>query len=91
MVSASGAHAASEPLSSRGRADLVIIFQDKAFVIEFKCNQSADAAIDQILDKGYADKYRQSGKEIFLLGINFSTEKRNVSEWRLETYNPQAT
>ncbi len=26
----------------------------------------------------------KSGKDVFLMGINFSTEKRNVTEWKVE-------
>ncbi|RLC10004.1 MAG: hypothetical protein DRI57_21070, partial [Deltaproteobacteria bacterium] len=52
------------------------------YIIEFKCNRSAQAGIDQILKKKYADKYKQRGKKIILMGINFDSEKRNVSEWK---------
>ncbi len=58
-------------------------FPDKIYIIEFKCNQSAQACIDQIREKGYADPYRQRGKKIILMGINFETEKRNVAEWKV--------
>ncbi|MEA3340067.1 MAG: PD-(D/E)XK nuclease domain-containing protein, partial [Chloroflexota bacterium] len=54
------------------------------YIIEFKCNQSAEAGIRQIHDQGYVEKYRQSGKEIILMGINFSTEKRNLEGWQVE-------
>jgi len=83
MISASGADALSSVLTNRGRIDLEVIFSDKVYIIEFKCNQSADAAIAQIVGKGYAEKYEQSGKKVFLMGINFSTEKRNLSEWKV--------
>jgi hypothetical protein len=55
---------------------------DKVFVIEFKCNQIADAAIRQIREKGYERKYCGSGKKIVLMGIDFDTEKRNVKDWK---------
>lgn len=84
MVSASGARARSEVLHYRGRIDLVIEFSDKVYVIEFKCNRSAKAALKQIHEKGYADIFRGSGKKIILMGINFDSEKRNVAEWEHE-------
>jgi hypothetical protein len=34
-------------------------------------------------DKHYADKDRQKGKQMVLSGINFSTETRNVTEWKI--------
>ncbi len=83
MVCASGVNARSEIMSCKGRIDLVMEFPDKIYIIEFKCNQSAQAGIDQIREKGYADQYRQRGKKIILMGINFDTEKRNISEWKI--------
>lgn len=84
MVSASGVTARSEVLTSRGRIDLIMEFQDKIYIIEFKCNQSADTALKQIHEKEYASPHRQSGKAIHLMGINFDTDKRNISEWKHE-------
>ena len=84
MVSASGGKAQSSVLTNRGRIDLVVTFPDKTYIIEFKCNQSAEAGIKQIKDQGYVEKYRQSGKRIILMGINFSTEKRNLAAWKVE-------
>jgi hypothetical protein len=84
MVSASGADARSEVLTCKGRIDLVMEFSDKIYIIEFKCSQSARAGIQQIREKGYADPYRKSGKKIILMGVNFDTETRNVSEWLTE-------
>ena len=71
-------------LTNRGRIDMAVTFADKVYIIEFKCNQSAKAAIKQIREKGYAEKYSGSGKEMILMGINFSTEKRNLAEWQVE-------
>ncbi len=86
MVSASGAEVGTEVLTSRGRIDLLAEFSDKIYLMEFKCSQSADIALKQIRDKGYAEKYKQSGKKIFLMGINFSTEKRIPAEWKTELF-----
>ena len=83
MLSASGVEADSEVLTSEGRIDLAVKFSDIVYIFEFKCNQSADAAIQQIQDKGYADKYRQTDNQIVFIGINFDVEHRNVSEWKI--------
>ncbi len=86
MVSASGIDARSEVLTCQGRIDLVMEFADKIYIIEFKCNQSADAALKQIHEKNYPDRYRGRGKKIFLMGIDFDSEKRNIGEWKWETF-----
>ncbi len=83
MVCASGVNAQSEVMTCKGRIDLLIEFPDKVFLIEFKCNQTAEAGIKQIKAKEYDQKFRQGGKKVILLGINFDTEKRNVKEWKV--------
>ena len=83
MLTASGADARSSVLTCKGRIDLAVFFPDTTYIIEFKCNQSADAAIRQIQDNSYADQYRSSGKQITLVGINFSTEHKNLAEWKI--------
>ena len=84
MVSASGVDVRSEVLTCDGRIDLVMHAGETVYIIEFKCNQNADAALRQIRDKGYAHAYRQPGRKVVLLGINFDTGKRNVGEWKME-------
>jgi len=83
MVCASGVDVRSEVLTCDGRIDLVAEFNDKVFIIEFKCNQSAEAGIRQIRENGYDQKFKSGGKQIILMGINFDTEKRNVTEWKV--------
>jgi len=85
MISASGGTSQSGLLTCRGRIDLVVTFKDKVYIIEFKCNHSAAMALQQIKDKRYADRYRNSGLRVTLMGINFSSETRNVAEWLVET------
>ena len=75
-----GYNAKSELLTARGRLDMAIEFNNKVYIIEFKCNQNADKAIEQINEKGYIDNWRKRGKKIILCGINFDTEKREIRE-----------
>jgi hypothetical protein len=84
LLTATGVEATSEVLTSRGRIDLAVEFADRVYVIEFKCGQSAEAALRQIRERGYAARYAQSGKTVTLIGINFDPEQRNLAEWRVE-------
>jgi hypothetical protein len=84
MLSASGVLVHTEVLNIRGRVDMEMHFQDKIYIVELKCNQSAKKAIAQIRAKKYFEKYLQSGKKILLLGINFSTRERRIADWRVE-------
>ncbi len=85
MLITSGIDVRCEVLTNRGRSDLVVLFQSLVYVMEFKCDQTAEAALSQIREKGYAEKYQGSGKKVILMGINFSSVARNVEEWRTET------
>jgi len=84
MLAASGGEAQSSVLTCRGRIDMVVRFPDKVYIIEFKCDQSAEVALKQIQEKGYAEAYQASGKKLIRLGINFSTETRNIQGWEIE-------
>ncbi len=84
MLSASAVDARSEVLTCKGRIDLAIHYSDKIYIIEFKCDQSAQTGIDQIRKNRYADPYLDGGKKILLMGVNFDTKERNVAEWKLE-------
>jgi hypothetical protein len=83
-LSASGGPAESSKLTSRGRIDMVMTLPNHIYIVEFKCNQSAAAALAQMRAQGYAERYRGLGKPITLVGINFSVELRNVAEWAAE-------
>ena len=70
--------------TARGRADVLVELEDKVYAMEFKIDQSVEEALKQIKERGYLDKYRSSGKKLIALGINFSTEKREVEEFAEE-------
>jgi hypothetical protein len=78
MVSVAGLYATSELLTSKWRIDCVITTDKYVYIIEFKCNQSPDVAIKQIKEKGYADRFKNDKRKIYLIGINFDTEKKEI-------------
>jgi hypothetical protein len=84
MVSASGVLVHTEPLTVRGRVDMEVHFPGKVYIVELKCNQSAEKAIAQIKAKKYFEKHLHSGRKILLLGINFNTQERRIVDWRME-------
>jgi hypothetical protein len=79
-----GFYIQSEVHTSDGRMDAVVQTTTHIYVIEFKLNQSAEAALQQIREKRYADKYAADGKTIIKVGINFDTRQRAVSDWKTE-------
>jgi hypothetical protein len=42
-------------------------------------------ALQQIQDRGYADKYRAEGEPIHLIGVEFSRKRRAVVGFAVET------
>ncbi|MBM3886468.1 AAA family ATPase [Candidatus Dependentiae bacterium] len=74
-----------EQATNTGRIDAVLEFEQRIVIVEFKVNQSGRAALEQIKEKKYADSYVRGGKEILLVGINFDSQIRNISDdWMVE-------
>jgi hypothetical protein len=48
-------------------------------------NSSAQAALEQIKEKKYYEKYLNIQKEVLIIGVNFSLEERNVTDWVVES------
>jgi PD-(D/E)XK nuclease superfamily len=74
----------SEPHLSNGRADVVVQTPQFVYIFEFKFNKNAEEALQQIKDKGYADKYHASEKTIIGIGVNFFKTKKKITGWLTE-------
>ena len=66
---------------ARGRADMVVFMPDAIYVMELKLNGTAQDALDQIEEKGYAARYATDPRRIVKVGIGFSVEKRAMTEY----------
>ena len=69
----------AEDRQSHGRADLVAETPERVFVFELKVDGTPQEALDQIKEKGYAEPYRHSGKEVHLIGLSFDGETRRLT------------
>lgn len=69
-----------EDATNLGRIDMTLLFNDQVYIFEFKVVELAPEgqALQQIKDKGYADKFKETGQAIHLVGVEFSKETRNV-------------
>jgi predicted DNA-binding protein YlxM (UPF0122 family) len=74
----------AEVHTNRGRIDAVIEGKDTILIFELKVDKSAQEALEQIKTKGYAEPYKPQQKAIFLIGINFNSAERTVSEYVVE-------
>ena len=72
--------------SSLGRCDMEIETPGYIYLFEFKVDRPAEEAMRQIHDKGYAHHYAADHRTVFLIGVSFSTRKRNIDTYLLEKY-----
>ena len=70
-----------EEHTSRGRMDMTIKTDKYIYIFEFKFNSTAEAALKQISDMGYADKFKNDKREIICIGVNYSSGDRNIDRW----------
>lgn len=84
MIRFSGFKVAVELPVLGGRIDVFFETDNRVYVIECKRNQSADDALAQIDMKKYAKKISSADKPVVKIGANFSTEERNIVEWKVE-------
>jgi hypothetical protein len=74
----------TEDRTNLGRIDLVLESDTSVYLFELKVNSSAKAALEQIKEKKYYEKYLNVQKELLIIGVNFSLEERNVTDWVVE-------
>ena len=78
-----GMYVEVEQASSRGRVDIVMKTSDYVYIIECKFDGTAQDALKQIDDKGYAKPFAQDKRTIYKIGVSFSSEQRTISEWQI--------
>ncbi len=76
-----------EEESSQGRADCVYETPNDVYIFEFKLDGSAETALQQIEDKGYAREYAADPRTVHCIGVNFSSEKGTIDEWKENIIN----
>ena len=69
-----------EDATSRGRVDMTVLFERRVYIFEFKVVElePEGRAMDQLLTRDYAAKYRNRGEPVYLIAVEFSREKRSV-------------
>lgn len=72
-----------EKEQSYGRLDCCVETPKYVYIFEFKLDGSAKDALQQIDDRGYANEFQSSGKTIYKIGVNISSETGTVADWAL--------
>ena len=73
----------TEVHTAKGRADVIVETDDYIYVMEFKRDSSADEALNQIEEKGYATPYKADQRKLFKIGVNFDSTKRTLDDWKV--------
>ena len=69
--------------TAKGRVDLVLHAPQALYIIEIKLNKSAEAALEQIELKQYDKRFALLNLPVVKVGVNFSTEARNITDWTI--------
>lgn len=83
MIRSTGHKVSVEHPVLGGRIDVFFETEKCAYIIECKRDQSAKDALAQIDEKKYAEKITSADKQVVKIGVNFSTEERNLTEWTI--------
>jgi hypothetical protein len=67
--------------TTNGRMDILLQTSQFIYIMELKINQSADIALKQIEEKGYAKVFSNDSRQLFKIGVNFSSEKKLIDDW----------
>ncbi len=70
--------------AQEGRIDAVVETESHIYIFEFKKNRKAAVAIEQMREKNYASLYSLSKKQIYLVGIGFTLQKKGISDYLIE-------
>ena len=68
----------------KGRLDIVMLTHTRLYIIELKLNKNAQAALQQINLKNYAQRFAMCGKPVSKVGINFDSSTGNIEDWVIE-------
>lgn len=77
----------AEDVTNHGQVDMTVFFENKVYVFEFKVIELTESgsALAQIKEKKYYEKYLSNEpKEIYLIGVEFSRDNRNIVNYEYE-------
>jgi hypothetical protein len=78
-----GLYVEVERHTTNGRMDILVQTPGYIYILELKVDQSADTALRQIEEKQYAAPFAHDPRTLYKIGINFSSETRRITEWKI--------
>ncbi len=79
-----GSYIQSEVNSAIGRCDAVVKTRNYIYALEFKLDETAEIALQQIKDKAYLAPYGHLPQQKIGIGINFSSADKKVGAYLLQ-------
>ena len=73
-----------EVQNGKGRSDAVVWQKDAIYIFEFKMDGTAKEAMEQINSKDYPIAYKNDGRKIVKVGVNYSSTEKQLTEWVIE-------
>ena len=83
MCKLMGQYVEVERHTSNGRMDIVVQTEKYIYVMALKVDASAEEALQQIEDKGYAKPFATDTRKLFKIGVDFSSQTRRIEEWKI--------
>lgn len=74
----------TEKCQSQGRVDCVVETSNNIYIFEFKLDGTADEALQQIEDKGYATEYLTDPRPLRKIGCVFMSKSGTIGEWKVK-------
>ena len=78
-----GEYIEAESTTDNGRIDAVVQTEKTIYLFEFKMDKKK-TALTQIKQKKYFKKYLLDQREIHIIGVNFDSQKGNLTSWKAE-------
>ena len=74
----------TEKVQSLGRVDCIVETSKFIYIFEFKLDGTAQEALSQINNRGYAREYANDKRKLFKIGCCFSSETGTIEDWMIE-------
>lgn len=73
-----------EVQNGKGKSDAVVWEKDAIYIFEFKMDKSAKEAMEQINSKDYPIAYKNDGRKIVKVAVNYSSSEERLTDWLIE-------
>ena len=67
-----------------GRIDMIVRTDNFLYLFEFKFDKSAKEALEQIDSKDYPLAFQQDERKLYKVGVNFSSQTKNIDEYIIQ-------